>query len=573
MKNRFLKFLAKTYKVWIVVVAAVVFFLGYNAYLVDYSLVNIKIVLDKAGDIKTIDDAKRLAKILDYSVLTEVSAPQLKAADVSKLELAKDILSGLEFSEDILSNVKDKEQIRDVKFLLEGVVAKKEQKRPVVMVALSNFIGRLFNPMGAKFSKAKLESEAKYLSKYIATLTDKIQIQRAYFELGTVYTKLKDFTKAREAFQEAAEVDPATGLAKKSLFNIAWNEKYRGNYEEALKQFDVLAKSEDKELSSYSEYQIADCFKKKGELEKAEGLFREIGRKYPREEFAQLATFQAGYINLYDLSDLEKAKKVFEEAKALFQDSAVVRQIEKVTFRNIGWEYLKKGYNSLREGRTLLSEPMFKEADKYFDKGLEVRADDGVAYVGKAIAYLWLKDEDKARTFAERAVKLSPRIEMVSVNAGYVYYHLKLPKEAIKECERYLSINRNSLLVNYNLGYVLTDENQTLKALLAFRRATKIDPDFAFAHNNLGWCYWKLRKYANALQEFRKAVKIKPQFERAQFNLGQVYMVLGSYGEAKKAFEKISETSPEYGQAIYNLRQIEKKTQPPPIGQTSVPAK
>ena len=216
MPSPIVNFLAKTYKIWIVVVAATLFFLGYNTYLVDHSLVNLKIVLTRADDIKTIDDAKKLAAVLDYSVLTEVASAELQSANISKLELAKDILS----------NMKDKGQLKDVKMLLRQVIEKKEKQRPALLVALDN-LGRVFAPAGAKFSKAKLEAQARYLADYVKTVKDKAKLQEAYYELGNVYTKLSEFDQAREAYKKVVELDPGTPLARKSEFNLAWNEKYR----------------------------------------------------------------------------------------------------------------------------------------------------------------------------------------------------------------------------------------------------------------------------------------------------------------------------------------------------------
>ena len=549
--TKFVTFLAKTYKIWIVVVAAVVFFLGYNAYLVDYSLLNLKVVLDKTGDIKTLDDARKLAEALDYSILTEVGASELQTATISRIELAKDILA----------NIRNTDQIKDVKFLIDSVITKKEQKRSPVLTALDN-VGKIFSPLGAKFSKAKLESQARYLEKYVGTLQDKNKLQEEYYKLANVYTKLANFAKAKQAFEKVVELDPDSALGKKSQFNLAWNEKYRGNLDEAIKQFDVLSKASDETLSGFSQYQVADSYKKKGEYEKAAGLFTQIAKKYPRQEFAQLAGFQAGYINLYDLSDFERAKKVFNEAKELFQGSDVVRQIESQTLGNIGAMYRKKGYGLLEEGQMLLLAEMYKRADEFFDKGLEILPRDAYSIMGKGLSYLWSGDPDKALSYGERAVTLAPKEAAISVNLGCIYIDLDMTDKAVKEFKRGLTYNRKYALLHYDLGYALSRAGKASEAIKEYRQAVILDPKFAYAYNNLGYNDWGLRKYANALDAFRKAVKLLPKFERAQYNLGMAYMIIGSYREAKKAFEGISAGSPLYGSAMANMKAIEKKLAP-----------
>ena len=322
--------------------------------------------------------------------------------------------------------------------------------------------------------------------------------------------------------------------------------------------------SGDEGIKSFSEYQLADSLKKKGEYEKSAEIFRRVGKKYPREEFAQLATFQAGYINLYDLADYDKAMEIFQEAKALFKGSRIVSHIEKVTMDNIVREFRKKGFRLIQEGRLLLSSSLYERANGYFDKGLEIVPQDGISYIGKALAYLFLKDKEKALSFGERALELAPNTGIVVNNLGYIYTDLGMPYKSIKLYRKYLAFDRKNQLIHYNLGYDYAISGQFTAAVKELNMAIKLNPEYAHAYNNLGWCFWQLRKFSKSVEAFKKAVKLQPKFERAQFNLGQAYMILGAYGEAKKAFESISEASAEYGQARRYLQDLSQRTRGTP---------
>lgn len=598
MRNPILNFLKKTYKVLIVILGAVIFFLGYNTYLVDRSLTNLRFALNKIDDIKNIKDAKKLAAVFEATLAMEVASKDLSPANIAKAEAAKGVLSRpetmsgvgkdakvvsmalysallgevaneelqvsnlsrIEIAKDMIKRLEDPSQIEEVKFALKQVIKDKEQKRLPLLVALDR-INEMIVPAVRKISKAQLENQARYLENRLEILKDKIELQQGYYELANIYTQLSEFTKAREACEKVIGLDPESKLAKKSQFNLAWNEKLKGNLDVAIKEFEVLSQpGTQDELSVFSQYQIADSLRQKGDYEKAASIYNQIAKQMPGKDLAEICQLQAGRIYIYDLKDYEKAKDAIEQLKTTGGSQMAVH-LEDKALLSIGRAYRKEGLKLLSEGYKLSRPEKYKEALKKFDKALEINPKDGNSYVGKALALLWLGDPDTALVFAKRAGELSPDDEMAIVNLGFIYIKLNLLDEAISEFKRLISINPLTFHGYYNLGYTCAISNRFEEAVDAFKRATKIVPNLSIAYNNLGWCYWQLGQYAQAIETFEKATQITPNYSEALFNLGLVYMSIGRYREARNKFEAILKINPKFPEVQDNLAAIRRISQ------------
>ena len=556
MANLILDFIKKSYVVLIILAAAIIFFLGYNRYLLDHSLANLRVALDRVSDVKTMEDAKKLASALDYSLITEVASKKLETSNIARIELAMDILT----------KPQDMSQLKDVKFALEGVIKQKESQRSVILVALDK-ISKIFAPAAVKVSKAQLKDQAGYLKERIDTLKDKDQLQEAYYDLANIYTKMSDFTRARETYLKAVDLNPSSKLAQKCRFNLAWNEKQQGNLDQALKEFENLSQTTGEEkLAIFSKYQMADTYRKKGDYEKASVIFQEVARQssdkelssFADKELSSFAEFRAGYTYLYDLKDYEKAKGIFDKSKELLKGSSIATHIEDITMPNIVAQYRQEGFRLLREGYELSLPEKYKEAQKYFDKALGIAPDDGLSCIGKALGFLWLNDPDRALDFARKAVKLLPENEVASVNLGYIYLKLGIIDEAIVEYKRFIAVNPFSATGHYNLGFAYAIQNKLEEAVVAFYQATKIDPTFAHAFNNQGWCLWHLSRFGEAVEAFKKTVLVNPRFLDALFNLGMVYREMGRYEESRDMFRNALEISPDYPEALNKLKEVEK---------------
>jgi len=527
-------FIKKTYKISAAVVGVVVFFLVYHIYLVDNSLNNLRLTLDRANEVKTFKDAKRLADMLDYSLITEVTRTRIEASSFSRIELAKDILN----------KTQDISQLDDARFVLQEVVAEKEKARSPFLVALDK-INKIFAPFSRKFAQVKLAGRIKSLQYTISVTQDKVKLQKQYYELASLYTELLRFHDARLAYQEVMALDPRSDLARKSQFNIAWNEKKLGNLADSEKTFLELAKTMPKsDLGILSQFQVADILSKKGNYAQAIDVYRQVAFKQPESELGKIAEFKTGYTYLYDLKDYAKAKDTFDKLKVSTAGTNISVYIGNKAIPAVLAQYRQEGFRPLIDGYKTSALSKYEEALKIFDKILALAPRDSTTFAGKALAYLWLNDPDKALNFAREAIRFSPKDEISSANLTYIYIQLKMYDEAIKESKRLISDFPNSLISYYNLGYSCVMTNQLEDAVYAFKEAVRIDPTFVMAYNNLGWCNWKLKRPALAIEAFEKAVKLDPSFFDALFNLAVVYNHIGRYNDARRLFMRVLELKP-----------------------------
>ena len=551
MLKLFIRILRKVYLVLIVGGISVIFFLGYNTYLVDRSLVNLKISLDKVNKLKSIEDARVLNSILDYSLIAEVSSDQSQAINLSKIEMAKDALKQ---STDI-------KQLDTVKFALNEVINEKEKARSPVLKVLDK-VTNVFVTKVSEAPRVKLIDQANFIRQRISGLTNKDDIQGAYYELAAVYMKASDFEKAKEAYGEVIKINPDNKLADKSKFNIAWIDKFQGNFDDAIKGFENYAKeSTQKDMAAYSNYQIAETLAIKGDYAKAAEAYLQVSKQAQGEDnnLSELAQLRAGNVYLYDLKEYDKAKDIFDKVKQETPAGSKISDfVNKSAIPGVVGQYRKDGYMLLGQGRKLSDPQKYREALVKFDQALAMDVNDGVSYTGKALAYLWLDDPDRALDFARRAVKLLPNDEVASVNLGYIYIELGIVDEAIVEYKRFIAVNPFTSRSYYNLGYAYILKNRLDDAVVAFNNATRINPSFALAYNNLGWCHWNMNQYAQAIDAFEKAISINPNLTDALFNVGLVYRTMGRYADAKKKFEAVIRLNNDYPDANTYLNDVEK---------------
>lgn len=597
MAQIILTYLKRSYKALSVIVGVIIFFLGYNTYLMDRSLNNLRFALEMTGNVKSFEDAKKISKILELALIMEVSSKELLPSNIAKLELAKEILSKpenlseiekdaqklasvlhsslveeasyeslddsnmplVEFASDIFSKPKDISQLNDARFALQEVVKKKEEKRSPILLALDK-IGRFFAPPVTTISKSRLRNELKRTQRELAETSDTTKRQELNYQLAALQTYLSEFSQAQASYQRVIDLNHESDLAKKAQFNIAWNEKLRGNSEEAIRMFEALSQEFGKEeIGVFSQYQIAEILRKNGEYEKAVSAYQEVASKQPQTDLGKMATFQTGSTYLYDLKEYDKAEQIFNQYKALSDDSDLAVHVKKEVIPTLGKQYRQMGFGLLEQGYTSKISEKFAEALKNFEKALEINSRDGFSYSGKALVFLWLNDPDKAIQFGREAVKLLPRNEVTGVNLGYIYIELKMFDAAVEEYRKFISVNPLTSRGYYNLGYAYAQKGKFEESTSAFQQAIQIDPLFALSYNNLGWSLLQLGRYGESLEALKRAVEIDPRFGDSLFNLGILYKAIGKYKDAAAAFQDVLRIplTPLRAEAERHLKEIE----------------
>ncbi len=537
-----------TYKAAAALLLIILFFFVYNTYLVDNSLVRLKKTLENVNNLQDIGEAKNLISALDYSLLAELSAKKPNVDNIARIGMAKDILA----------KASESAQLEDVKFVLNEVIRQKEQARPAILSMLER-VGKVVAPVPVRSLEDGMMAETGRLEQKAKELIDHDQLQQAYFKLGNICSGLSDHEKAREAYEKALSYSPDSQLAEKIRFNLAWNEKLRGNLGASIAEFERIIKdSGDEDLINLCRYQLGEIYRQKGDFDAAIRMYQKISIDDKDYIIAQLSQLQTANTFLYDLKNPSRAKEVFESTENMFQGTEIAAYIKSSAIPKIVARYRQEGYVFLDEGKRFSQPQKFNEALRYFDRALEMNPKDSESFTGKAIAYLWKENPVTALELARRALKLSPDNEAVIINLGYIYISLGLVEEAIVEYKRFLASNPFSFHCNYNLGYAYAYQGELKEAMVALTKAIRINPNFAPAYNNYGWCLWSDGKYAEAISAFERAVSLQPKFLDAVFNLGEVYRVLGRFEEARRQYAAALRIDPANARARERLELVEK---------------
>ena len=119
-------FLKRFYKPLTAVLSLIVFFIIYNTYIVDRSMVNIQFALEKTAKAQTLDDVQGLDMILGTVILKELAAQRVDSENIINLDFASNIATEAQMLN----------QVKDAKFMLSEVVDKKKKDRNFMLAGL-----------------------------------------------------------------------------------------------------------------------------------------------------------------------------------------------------------------------------------------------------------------------------------------------------------------------------------------------------------------------------------------------------------------------------------------------------
>jgi tetratricopeptide (TPR) repeat protein len=121
----------------------------------------------------------------------------------------------------------------------------------------------------------------------------------------------------------------------------------------------------------------------------------------------------------------------------------------------------------------------FEEAEKYFDKSLELSPNFAAAlnYLGYMLADRGVELE-KARGLIEKAVKMEPKSAAYMDSLGWVLYRLKKPQEALARIQEAIKLSEQVDATIYDhLGDIYAELKQPDKAVEAWRKSLSVEPN------------------------------------------------------------------------------------------------
>jgi TolB-like protein/Tfp pilus assembly protein PilF len=203
-----------------------------------------------------------------------------------------------------------------------------------------------------------------------------------------------------------------------------------------------------------------------------------------------------------------------------------------------------------------------KKAIEQFKSATDKDPNFALAYSGLADCYSLLPeyagipvDESvqKAKAFAERAIKIDDQLAEGHASLGQVYKASWQWAEAEREYRRAIEVNPNYATSYHWYAHLLRNLGRYDEAAETIMRGHQVDPLSSVISVNVAEIYRFQGKHQAAIDTSLKVIEIDPNFAYAYVNLGLAYLSLGRNSEAIANLEKGAELSNRAGFALSNL--------------------
>ncbi len=421
--------------------------------------------------------------------------------------------------------------------------------------------------------------DTKASTELLQRLATKNPSGRAYAMLGQNYESMKEWALAAEAFNKAAELEPAQLDFKAEA---ALDQTRAGQLDDAVKAYQEIADAKPLEAEPY--IRMAEIREEQRNLEEARRLVdkaKEVD-KYSAEvhradalllaeegKLPDAVTAMKGVLDMtakpnYDpqqraaraglfgeLGSLyrrneqwDQAVDSFKQMTALDPDQGAEAAVQIIETHREAKEYSKAHQEA---DAALAKYPnnvklRGERAELFSDEG---KTDDAVAELRKMLdgksdldTYLEIAETyQKGHNYAEAAKALDAAEKLakdeksrtsVYFNRGALYERQKKFELAEKEFRKVIDTDpKNASALNY-LGYMLADENVRLaEAQDYIKRAVDLEPgNYAFL-DSLGWVYFRMNRLDDAEQQLSRSLRLMGNDPTIHDHLGDVYFKQG----------------------------------------------
>ena len=145
-------------------------------------------------------------------------------------------------------------------------------------------------------------------------------------------------------------------------------------------------------------------------------------------------------------------------------------------------------------GRAAVSDAKMREAEAWFEKGLELEQ-TGAPPEEIVAAY-------------QRALEIDPSSAGAAVNLGTVFFHLRRWEEAERVYLQALEIDPTYALAHFDLGNLFDERGNPEKAEHHYQAALKINPNYADAHYNLALLAQNRGDVMKAVRHWKEYLKL-----------------------------------------------------------------
>lgn len=345
------------------------------------------------------------------------------------------------------------------------------------------------------------DASIELLETFVQDWPDHELAPHARFELAILYYEQRRWDDAHRSFTELIDAYPEHALVGEALYYRANAAVARGDFEDALENFDRAAGlgAAPERLKGEVRFQRAWLHYRNGNYRPAVDGFMEIYEGAPRSERGAEALFWAAE-SQYQLDNLTRAEELFTR---YIGDVAGGKHADAAHYA-LGWTHFRRGQYA----------PAAQEFQTFLNQYQSSGTDEFVPY--RTDALLRLADS---------------------------YYALKRYADAIQTYRRVGEQGGDYAL--YQIAQAFYNAEEAYEAVGAFRELLDNYPDSQWAEEarySLGYVFFQNQDYDQAIEEYRSLIDAYPQdplAAKAQYGIGDALFNAGRAEEAIDAYQVV----------------------------------
>ncbi|OGF44375.1 MAG: hypothetical protein A2452_09630 [Candidatus Firestonebacteria bacterium RIFOXYC2_FULL_39_67] len=191
------------------------------------------------------------------------------------------------------------------------------------------------------------------------------------------------------------------------------------------------------------------------------------------------------------------------------------------------------------KGEELYYRGMISEADKAYDRAIEVGRDVDTLQNNMNVVFMRPEFKGKMLKFAQDVVKRNPYQADAHSNMGNAYILLNDPDNAILEYKKSLEIEPKSAETRHNMGVAYMKKKDYENAAGCFKSSVELYPVVPADFINLMDCYAKMNRITEAVNAAATGARFHPNSSEIRMSCGNLLLRANRYEEALENYEYI----------------------------------
>lgn len=224
------------------------------------------------------------------------------------------------------------------------------------------------------------------------------------------------------------------------------------------------------------------------------------------------------------------------------------------------------GKSLLEMGNKNMAAGQYENAIKYYIQAINADPNSGDAVALLTQAYVkrgtqalnqFGGKKDKAVAAFTRAIELSPECYEAYVGRQVAYEYIREYEKAIADCNKKMELKKpDRYFPYYNRGRLYLKVGRNKEAIADFNRALVLKPNYYLSFGLRGEAYGNLGDYEKAITDYTHAIMLNPDPLPTYLARGIAYGKLGKSGKAIEEFNRLIERSPKYSDVFYARAKI-----------------